>query len=452
MTAMNQSTPAAVGQTKPDNLGKVTDVPVPTAYTVTYVFNVTSTASLKLPFAVALNGVVSSVYKIKPGVVIADGVKKLEVKAFAGDKVALYLNSDAHPSYRKKPVYEVTVGQKNVLVKVKEKAGKHTDTDTPVLQAAAPDKAKIDTYDAVLTGDIWMKISHAYATTEVDSLLPTATSAEVAAAVSSIYGPLTTAQLQINVPASATRLAFTLRIKFEDSDNPKNNISQYQLLRDGLPRVHPAGYAALVNAAIENGIASIAVTSCWRPMLGSIAHRAGLGLDVNYVGDVRMNRQELRTQAASGIGNRNDNDNVTDAEVKAFKEFEQSMVDEKRAQNDATAANAAVSKARNSGKGLAEAQQKSKDADDSVKAAQEKRISARDTWNAERISGEPSAVKNFRISLLNCSCVGQLFDPWYIYTNAHGTGTPNMQRGASISLERLHAHHLHVTVHEPKIL
>jgi hypothetical protein len=54
--------------------------------------------------------------------------------------------------------------------------------------------------------------------------------------------------------------------------------------------------------------------------------------------------------------------------------------------------------------------------------------------------------------LLQCSCVGQLFDPWYIYKNARGEGEANMQTGASTSLERLHAHHLHVTVHEPKIL
>ncbi len=187
-------------------------------------------------------------------------------------------------------------------------------------------------------------------------------------------------------------------------------------------------------------------------MLGSIAHRAGLGLDVNYVGDVRMNRQELRTQAASGVGNRNDNDNVTDAEVSAFKKYEQSIVDEKRTQNEAAAASAAVTKARNSGQGLLEAQQKAKDAEDAVKAAQEKERVALRSWNAERDSGEPSAVKNFRISLLKCSCVGQLFDPWYIYTNAQGTGTPNLQKGAPTSLERLHAHHLHVTVHEPKIL
>jgi hypothetical protein len=452
MNATNQSIPAAVGQTKPDNLGKVTDVPVPTTYTVTYVFKVTSTENLKLPFAVAINDVVSTVYKTKPGVVIADGLKKLEVKAFTGDKVALYLNSDAHPSYRKTPVYEVTVGQKNVLVKVNEKAGKHTDTDTPVLQADAADKAKIDTYDGVLTGDIWMKISHAYATTEVAALLPTATSAEVAAAVSSIYGPLTTSQLRIGVPASATRAAFTLSIKFEDSDNPNNNISQYLLLRDGLPRVHPAGYAALFNAAIENGISSMTVTSCWRPMLGSIAHRAGLGLDVNYVGDVRMNRQELRTQAARGVGNRNDNDNVTDAEVSAFKEYEQSIVDKKRAENELTAAYAALKKAQNSGQGLSEAQQRVEAANIAARDAPEKEEATRKSWDAERKNGEPSSIRQFRLSLLKCSCVGQLFDPWYIYKNARGEGEANMQTGPSTSLERLHAHHLHVTVHEPKIL
>lgn len=452
MAAANQPKPAAVGQTKPDSLGKVTDVPVPMSYTVTYVFHVTTTTNLSLPFAVAINGVASGPYKAKPGRVTANGVNKLSIKAFAGDKVVLYLNSDAHPSYRKKPVYEVTVAQRNVLVKVKEKTGRHTDTDTPVLQAAASDNINTDTYEAVLTGDIWMKVSHAYATSEVAELLPTGTSAEVAAAVTSIYGPLSSAQLQIAAPATATRAASTLSVKFLDSDNPNQNISQYKLLQDGLPRVHPAGYAALFSAAIENGISKIQLTSCWRPMLGSIAHRAGLGLDVDYVGDARMNRQELRAQAGSGVGNHNDKDNVTDAEVTAFKEFEQAILDEKRAQNELAAASALVTKARNSGQGLAEAQQKAKDAKKAADDAEEKRSSSEKSWNSERDNGEPSSVKNYRISLLKCSCVSQLFDPWYIYTNARGTGAPNMQKGASTSLERLHAHHLHVTVHEPKIL
>ena len=59
-----------------------------------------------------------------------------------------------------------------------------------------------------------------------------------------------------------------------------NNIPGFDLLGGGLTRVHPGGYAALINAALANGVSSIKMNSCWRPMVGSIAHRAGLGLDV----------------------------------------------------------------------------------------------------------------------------------------------------------------------------
>jgi hypothetical protein len=297
-----------------------------------------------------------------------------------------------------------------------------------------------------------MRISHAYMVSEVAALLPAGTRPEVAAAVRSIYAPLMNATLQIHVPASGTNAAASLRVQFMDSNNPRENIGNYDLLRDGLTRVHPAGYAALFTAAIDNGITILRVTSCWRPMLGSIAHRAGLGLDVDYVGQVRMNRQELRAQAASGAGNRNDNDNVTDAEVSAFKNLEQALMDGKRAENELKAAQAALKAAEKSGQGIAEVAQRAENAKDAERIAQGKERAARNSWNAERKKGEPSAVRQFRLSLLQCSCVRELFDPWYIYKNARGEGEANMQTGPTTSLERLHAHHLHVTVHEPKIL
>lgn len=452
--ATHTSIQAAVSsQTLPNNLGNVTNVPVPLLYSVTYKFSITTSRDVAMPYAVEINGVVHSSYKSKPGRVVCNGVAEIKAKAPAGAKVALYLNSDAHPDYRKNPVYAVIVGSKNIEVRVHEKTGRHPDdTDTPVLQSIQGGPSTLDVYKAVLTGNIWMRISHAYMASEVAALLPAGTRPEVAAAVRSIYTPLTNSALQIHVPASGTNAAASLRVQFMDSNNPRENIGNYDLLCDGLPRVHPAGYAALFTAAIDNGITSLRVTSCWRPMLGSIAHRAGLGLDVDYVGQVRMNRQELRAQAASGAGNRNDNDNVTDAEVSAFNNLEQALMDGKRAENELKAAQATLKSAEKSGQGVAQAQQRIETAERVADDANKKERSARNSWDAERKKGEPSAVRQFRLSLLQCSCVGQLFDPWYIYKNARSEGEPNMQTGASTSLERLHAHHLHVTVHEPKIL
>ncbi len=75
-------------------------------------------------------------------------------------------------------------------------------------------------------------------------------------------------------------------------------------------------------------------------------------------------------------------------------------------------------------------------------------------WNKERDAVEPNNARLFRASLLKCRCIEQLFDPWYMDANTRDAEPPeaNMQLGSKNSNERLHAHHLHITVHEPNIL
>lgn len=46
----------------------------------------------------------------------------------------------------------------------------------------------------------------------------------------------------------------------------QSNILGFDLLRDGLTRVHPAGYATLINAALDNGVANVNMAL---PALGS---------------------------------------------------------------------------------------------------------------------------------------------------------------------------------------
>ena len=407
---MAKEQPPTVAQTKPNNEGSK-DVKVQVKRKVTYIFKATSSSNLNIPYAVAINGTAKDAFKDKPKRVSGNSGKIIVEDVDPGAKVSLYLNSDAHPSYRKMAVYEVTPNDRDVIVKVTEKKGPHSDADTPVQVKDKDAKAEAakaaDTYTAPLTGDIWMKVSHLYTSAEVDDLMPSGTSAEVVTAIKSIYDVLTKESLTITGVAAAGKAAPTVKVKFEDSNNPKANIvkGNYELLKHGLTRVHPGGYAALFNAALENNIAALTVTSCWRPMLGSIAHRSGLGLDVNYVGSTKMNRRELRE------GKTFDTPNVSDEEVKLFKVYE------------------------------------------TTKPAKEK-AEAKVAWEAERDANEPAEVKNYRASLLRCSCVKQLFDPWFMEgdTDDGVDPVPNLQRGDSTSNERLHAHHLHVTVKEPKIL
>jgi len=117
-------------------------------------------------------------------------------------------------------------------------------------------------------------------------------------------------------------------------------------------RVHPAGFAALFLAALDNEVDSLTVSSCWRPTLSSVAHRAGLGLDVDYVGKTCMNREELRAafegKAPCRKGNANEMDNVSDREVKAFGEYEEGFADRGRAIAEQRRAEEALTAARKS--------------------------------------------------------------------------------------------------------
>lgn len=437
-----------------DKPNSVVDAPCKKTCKVTYSFVFRS--KLSMPYAVAVNGSVLAAFKDRPK--RTDG--KISLNVDAGQTVQLYLNSDAHPAFRQQPVYEVKVLDDDVDVVITEIAGRHTDTDAPVMGKVTKNEAtgrSLQHMSAKLTGDIWMKVSHKYTPSEVDARLPTETSADVKAAIKRIYTGLSSPTLTVERPAQDGKPARTLTVKFSDSSNPKENISNYTLLSDGLPRVHPGGYAALLNAALEAEVASIMVSSCWRPMLGSIAHRAGLGLDVSVVGGTTMNRQELRralnASRAALKGNGNDKDNVTDAEVKAFGEYEQALVDQKRAEAELIVAKAALAAAKKAGdvdavQRAAEDQRRAQKTLDAANASNQVKLSA---WNEERDKGEPNHVHRYRASLLRCVCVKQLFDPWFMVAQTQDASepTPNMQKSGN---EILHAHHLHITVDDPKIL
>lgn len=123
--------PAATGQTKPNNQSGVTTVAVTPKRKVTYIFKATSSANLSIPYALAVDGTAQAAFAEKPARVAGNG-GKIETFVDQGQIVSLFLNSDAHPSYRKNAVYAVTTGERDVVVRVTEKSGKHTDADTPV--------------------------------------------------------------------------------------------------------------------------------------------------------------------------------------------------------------------------------------------------------------------------------------------------------------------------------
>lgn len=60
-------------------------------------------------------------------------------------------------------------------------------------------------------------------------------------------------------------------------------------------------------------------------------------------------------------------------------------------------------------------------------------------------------MRNLRNALKDHSMVKQFFDPWYMDSNTRDKvdASPNEQ---CTDNEKLHAHHLHITVNEPDLL
>lgn len=292
------------------------------------------------------------------------------------------------------PVYEVTPTTRNVHVQITEKNGHATETDALVAKPALSTNV-LERYDSTLAGITWMKISHKYALAEIDALIPPESSPLVLAAVRSVYAGLTAPQVLLNIPGPPPR---TVTITLQASTNASGNIaSGYTFLAEGLTRVHPAAYAALFNAAIDSGVNRIVVTSGWRPMLGSIGHRAGLGLDVSYIGTVQLDRSGLKVGTSAST-------NVTAAEKTAFRAWNANK----------TASNKAA-------------------------------------WKTVLEQNQPAVVKTFRDSLDGSPFVKQIMDPWVMDADSldNTAGTPNTQVSDN---EDLHKDHLHITIHEPKIL
>lgn len=458
---------AANSQTQSDK-HTPTVVPLTPKRKVTYILNTSASSSaLKMPYAVALNGKVLADYKEKPKQV-SGGKGSITLTVDPGDTVSLYLNSDAHPDYRQQPVYAITPKERDVIVTITEKTGKHADADTPTQKTKSDDPKKPDEYTAPLTGDIWLKISHKYTPAEAEKLIPAQTSPEIKAAVLKYYdGSLSSAKSENTVtkPGKDGQAAKICRIAIGPGadDNPLANIQSFDLFKDGLPRVHPHGYLALLEAAFDAGVEKVTLTSTWRPMVGSIAHRAGLGLDVNHLDRTRLNREELRKPKAV------DTDNVSEEEKKRFMEKEAADAEAKKAEverdkllAERNALRALKKTNPNKANSIREMEleKEIEDAEARLEAANKNSSAANEAWNDERNKNEPAKVKGYRASLLRCQCVKQLYDPWYMEddTQDKNAPTPNEQRpkpnrkkDTELSNEELHANHLHITVHEPKI-
>jgi hypothetical protein len=391
-----------------------------------------SEKTLRIPVAVAINGVVKPEYRHRCRTLIA--YKAFDMWVQPGEKVSLYLNSDAAPGQRQHPVFEVAPTTHDVLVVVSEKRGHLGDQDVPQPAGSrqGEDGRTVDEFHAVLSGDTWKKVSRQYTAADAQAQIPSTTAVEVKDAVLSIYDGRCHGPLHVRTPAGAE-----LVVQFEASQNCADNITNFDLFKDGLPRVHPLSWVAVIEAALAAGVTHLSTSSAWRPMLGSMAHRSGLGLDVTYLDNIHLNRAQLRSAGTSAYVTQHEkdlfaeklhDDGLVAEDTRTLSRLQKQLRSAPQEQRAALQA-----RINDLSQRLVEDKQ---DEDDAARA-----------WGKERNAHEPEKVKSFRTSLLRCSCVSQVFDPWFMDGNTKDgrTPLPNEQKSGN---EQLHKNHLHVTVTE----
>ena len=118
---MTEAAPAATGTLTAST--SLTTVNVSARRKVRYVFDTSATKrDLALPYRVSIDG---KVQEAAPNLRKLSGSKRsIELLVAPGARVALFLNSDVHPDFRREPVYALQVGEHDVEVLITEKPGR----------------------------------------------------------------------------------------------------------------------------------------------------------------------------------------------------------------------------------------------------------------------------------------------------------------------------------------
>lgn len=349
----------------------------------------------------------------------------------AGKPFGLYLGSDTKAKFRKHVLYQVTPKDNDVVIDVYETYGKHSaDVGIRFVETKKEGDKEIDYYEAKLTGDVWKKISHTYVENDVDEMLDVKLPTEAVAAIKKIY--------KGEVDDKGGRLSLTITFADKKSlkltwsggtENAHANISSISTKSEILNRVQPKTYAAMIKAAMDADVAEITISSGWRPMVGSVIHRLGLGLDVTYVKHNARNHHLNREYGRS-------NENLSEDEKDAYKD-----VREKEA--------------------ALKVAKKAKKSKDEINELQKELETAKKTLlkvtQAAPVTTDPKPVKDFRKALLDLKEVRHVYDPWYIDHDAGDGVDPKVNqlghndKDPDAGLERLHRHHLHITAADSEL-
>jgi hypothetical protein len=342
---------------------------------------------------------------------------KIRQKVPFGKEVALYLGNDAKPQYRTTPLYRVRAeeGLTDVVVKIAEVKIARYDAakelpSNPVLTGTK----KI--YSALLYGSTWFKFSHKFT---ADEALAEGRdeSQEIGAALQSIFGGQAVVRgstISLNVVKPNKK---NMKILWNASafQNCRENIPSISDLDDAkdeiIPRVHPQTYKAFLKAAFEMDATELEIASGWRPMLGSVLHRVGVGLDVSRIVVEDQNIGFRREPTAA------DSDYINLMAKKRRLQGKKTLTEEEKTE---------------------------------LKELTTQEASKRSLAATAIRSNEKTATREFVTKLRENSDVKQTFDPWEMDLNTRddNPATPNHLITGN---ETLHRNHLHITVRDTEL-
>jgi hypothetical protein len=339
---------------------------------------------------------------------------KIRQKVPFGKEVALYLGNDAKSQYRKTPLYRVTAeeGLTDVVVKIAETRGLNYDAAKEVPAGGELSGTK-KIWTAKLYGTTWKKFSHKFTPAEAEAVAGSE-SQEVRDALKQIYeGAAVAAANAISLSVVKPNKG-TMKILWPKSafGNCMDNIPAIAGLTNAkdeiIPRVNPSTYKAFLKAAFDLDADELEINSGWRPMLGSVLHRIGVGLDVGRlkVGGENKTFRRSATPAESAY-----NSLMSEKKKLAAKKT--------RTEEESTRLNEL--KANEAAKGSA-----------AIKAIHD---------------NESTTLRSFTTKLRANGDVRQTFDPWEMDLNT-GDNVAEAPNRLVTGNETLHRNHLHITVRD----
>lgn len=401
-----------------------------------------------------------------------------------GTTVAMCINMDAKKKFRKYPLWQTTISSHDTVIDVFETYG-HRGLNDKVGAAdtrnegTAEKPLLVDYYPAELSGNTWMRSTHPFTEADVDALAETTATAALKAALKKIYAADFIA-VGGDFAIDATREAdqpkprsIRLLWKAGENSNCTSNIQNVDIKRDIPCRIHPGAYAAVINAALDAELTEVRISSSWRPMLGSIGHRSGRGLDIVYLVSgsdaTRLNRAGLTSQNTTDKNHDGivDGTSISIEEQEAFNAWKKAEMEQKAAvaANDHAKAlldNAmrALAAAKKSGNADAiekaeharvQAQKTADEANTTAKAAEENVPAKKTEWSDQVKKHQPGKVGMFRRGLMKAEVVTQIIDPWYVDLNTKDKKDGVVNEQKKDGLQNIHNNHLHITIYDAEL-